>query len=64
MIFLFEAILERLMADDLHSIRLHAAPMRRSMPDDFGWKKVNRGQLTGDQLRPGGACHRRTLVLV
>jgi hypothetical protein len=63
-LFLPEAIRERLMADDLHGGRLDAAPMCRSITDDFGRRRVGRRQLTGDQFRLRGHCPGRASVLV
>src|SRR6266545_1091223 len=48
---LLKAILEMLMVDDLHGLCLHAAPVCRSVSDDFGWKKFDCRQRPSERLR-------------
>jgi len=51
MALLFETILEMLVADDLHGLRLHPTPMCGSVPDDCGRRKLDSRQLRTTRLR-------------
>ena len=61
---LSETIFEMLMVDDLHGLRLHAAPVCGSVSDDFSWKEFDRRQRPSERLRRRSADRGRVGILM